>query len=581
VDGSRFDLLTRILATSSSRRRLLAGLASGALGLTGVRLADARTCTGLGSVCRAHASCCSGSCGPKDRTGRRRCGCATAADCPAPGPCLDAVCVTATGRCETRPSTNGTACNDRNACTQNDTCQNGVCVGGNPVVCTPLDQCHDAGTCNPKTGACSNPDKADGVPCNDTNACTLGDTCQGGVCTGGSQVACVNINPCVTDFCDPAIGCTTTPREAGTACDDFFRCDGSEVCDGKGNCVEGTPVTCDECNACDASTGTCAPANDGETCTGDGNRCYGAYVCQGGSCVGEQPVICEAANQCHDVGVCEPTTGLCSNPNKADDTVCGAGDGCATGTCQSGDCTVTTCCTPGATRSCYTGPAGTENIGICHGGTQTCAEDGSLWGPCADEVTPQGSYFYCNGLDNDCDGRIESCPPNFSCQNGICFGNSGGTGCFAAGARVTMADGSTKAIETVRVGDLVRGRGGAANRVNAIETPWLGDRPLYAVNDGAFLVTASHPFHTLAGLKSIDPAATAREPRGLAVDRLMMGDELLGDWDERDTGPDGGHPRVSLRSIVAHALAPDTQLYNLYVAGDGTHTIGGVLFEEK
>jgi hypothetical protein len=52
---------------------------------------------------------------------------------------------------------NGTACDDGNACTQTDTCQAGVCTGGNPVTCTALDQCHTAGTCNPTTGICSNP----------------------------------------------------------------------------------------------------------------------------------------------------------------------------------------------------------------------------------------------------------------------------------------------------------------------------------------------------------------------------------------------------------------------------------------
>src|SRR5215469_1066679 len=43
-------------------------------------------------------------------------------------------------------NTNGTACNDGNACTQTDTCQAGVCVGSNPVVCAASDQCHVGGT---------------------------------------------------------------------------------------------------------------------------------------------------------------------------------------------------------------------------------------------------------------------------------------------------------------------------------------------------------------------------------------------------------------------------------------------------
>ena len=50
-------------------------------------------------------------------------------------------------------------------------CQSGVCTG-NPVTCTAQDQCHVAGTCNPTTGACSNPAVANGTACNDGNACT-------------------------------------------------------------------------------------------------------------------------------------------------------------------------------------------------------------------------------------------------------------------------------------------------------------------------------------------------------------------------------------------------------------------------
>jgi len=30
-----------------------------------------------------------------------------------------------------------------------------TCTGANPVVCTAQDQCHDAGSCDTSTGACS------------------------------------------------------------------------------------------------------------------------------------------------------------------------------------------------------------------------------------------------------------------------------------------------------------------------------------------------------------------------------------------------------------------------------------------
>jgi hypothetical protein len=89
------------------------------------------------------------------------------------------------GPCQGAP--NGTGCSDGNLCTQTDTCQSGVCQGGNPVVCTASDQCHDVGTCAPATGACSNPARADGSACNDGNICTGNDACSGGVCVGGAS----------------------------------------------------------------------------------------------------------------------------------------------------------------------------------------------------------------------------------------------------------------------------------------------------------------------------------------------------------------------------------------------------------
>src|SRR3989449_9827506 len=88
------------------------------------------------------------------------------------------------------------ACNDGNACTQTDSCQAGACTGTNPVTCTAADQCHDAGTCDPATGACSNPAKPDGAACNDGDACTQTDSCRAGACTGTNPVVCAAADAC-------------------------------------------------------------------------------------------------------------------------------------------------------------------------------------------------------------------------------------------------------------------------------------------------------------------------------------------------------------------------------------------------
>jgi len=57
----------------------------------------------------------------------------------------------------------------------------------------------------------------------------------------------------------------------------------------------------------------------------------------------------------------------------------------------------------GITQSCYTGPGGTLGVGVCIGGTQTCTT--GVWGSCVGEVTPTAEV--CDNLDNDCDGSVD------------------------------------------------------------------------------------------------------------------------------------------------------------------------------
>ena len=43
----------------------------------------------------------------------------------------------------------------------------------------------------------------------------------------------------------------------------------------------------------------------------------------------------------------------------------------------------------GVTQSCYTGPSGTQGVGACRAGTQTCVVGGTgTWGACAGQVLP-------------------------------------------------------------------------------------------------------------------------------------------------------------------------------------------------
>jgi hypothetical protein len=61
-------------------------------------------------------------------------------------------------------------------------------------------------------------------------------------------------------------------------------------------------------------------------------------------------------------------------------------------------------CRNGETRACYAGPRGTEGVGACAPGTQTCS-DNAWEANCLGDVTP--FVEHCNGIDDDCNGIVD------------------------------------------------------------------------------------------------------------------------------------------------------------------------------
>src|SRR6185369_13707335 len=65
-------------------------------------------------------------------------------------------------------------------------------------------------------------------------------------------------------------------------------------------------------------------------------------------------------------------------------------------------------CSAGDVKPCYSGPAGTEGLGVCRAGTRACLADGSDFAEtCDGEITPSPEDCAtpedddCNGLAND------------------------------------------------------------------------------------------------------------------------------------------------------------------------------------
>ncbi|MCX9106448.1 Hint domain-containing protein [Aeromonas veronii] len=146
--------------------------------------------------------------------------------------------------------------------------------------------------------------------------------------------------------------------------------------------------------------------------------------------------------------------------------------------------------------------------------------------------------------------------------------------CFIAGTRITMADGSTRPIETLRVGERVLDQHGGSNRILAIERVILGKRRLYGINDLPPFFTAEHPLLTTRGWAAISPAMTRTENPQLAVLPLFTGMQIMcSPAPVMVTGNLVLQPQPELllvESLCWIEASPTTALFNLLL--DGSHS---------
>ncbi len=179
-----------------------------------------------------------------------------AIDCDDHDPCTADACASG-GGCQHTPFSG--ACDDGDACTSGDTCSEGVCAGV-PMSCTtPPTACSaDTGTC--LEGVCTYAPKAPNASCDDNSACTVNDHCVEGSCVGVSGTACLGPENCENGVDDDQDGYTDTADCDCPPTKDLdgdgqvaIRCGGTDCNDGNAAVKSGATELCnnaidDNCN---------------------------------------------------------------------------------------------------------------------------------------------------------------------------------------------------------------------------------------------------------------------------------------------------------------------------------------------
>ncbi len=247
-----------------------------------------------GNACTVGDTCADGQCVAGEKL-----------SCDDGNPCTDDACSSVEGCLHV---SNSKACSDGDPCTDGDVCEDGQCLAGTTVVCHPCqtdgdcldyddgDLCNGVASCveslcqvlpesvvgcpddlddcivhacAPETGQCIPDSSAAPVFCNDSDACTLDDQCDGAVCVG-KPINCTDGDACTIDWCNPTSGCVHDPK-----------CEPPKVCTAEAKCC--TPMTCGMIGMkCGLRPDTCGKTIDCGDCP-EGEECK-AGVCSDGVC---------------------------------------------------------------------------------------------------------------------------------------------------------------------------------------------------------------------------------------------------------------------------------------------------------
>ena len=202
--------------------------------------------------------------------------------------------------------------------------------------------------------------------------------------------------------------------------------------------IDGDPV--DVGSACGSAVGACVPGS--EICSGGALMCSGGVGPTGEVCNGRDDNCDGTADEglsqiCYTGSAATRGVGICSDGIQA---CSGGAYGVCAGqvlptveTCDGRDEDCDGVVDDGVTTSCYSGPGGTEGVGICHGGSRSCSA--GSFGACTGEVVPSSET--CDGRDENCNGVVDEAAGGGALTQSCYSGASGteGVGTCHAGTQ--------------------------------------------------------------------------------------------------------------------------------------------------
>ncbi|MCO4761019.1 MAG: hypothetical protein KC502_05910 [Myxococcales bacterium] len=368
------------------------------------------------------------------------------ATCDDDNACTDDKCAGADG-CKHTNAT-GDCDADDSVCTEKDKCKDGKCEPGTKLDCDDKNPC-TGDTCDPKKG-CKH-EALSNQPCNaDDNECTQSDACKDGQCAAGKLKSCDSGDTCTVGKCSVITGKCKYSAQVGIPCNDSNPCTTGETCKDESckgaatKCDDGNPCTTDTCNS---AKGGCVHAKNSDVCT-DGNKCTEKDSCKDGSCVGlaiSVTVTCDDSDMCTKDS-CSPSKGCLHAPLssvKCDDgNDCTKNDICDQGKCKAG----TNACDCKTDSDC----ASKEDGNLCNG-TLFCDTGAS---PFKCKIK-ESSIIKCDSSINNacqsnvCNPQAGKCELDFKPSSATCDADGSvctkddtcsGKGKCLAGAKVTCDD---------------------------------------------------------------------------------------------------------------------------------------------